>query len=105
MPDLKGKKLGALLTTAPEHPNFHPALALMNAAIDGGVLVYLYCVDEGVRSVATPEVQALKERGASLFGCAYGAGRRNIPLDESAAWSGLTVLADVVGSTDRFVSF
>jgi len=102
---LAGKKLGVLLTTAPAHPNFRPALALMNAAIDGGVRVYLYCVDEGVRAVAAPEVQALKERGASLFGCAYGAGRRNIPLDERAAWSGLTVLADVVGSTDRFVSF
>jgi hypothetical protein len=102
---LKGKKLGVLLTTAPTHPNFRPALALMNGALDAGVRLYLYCVDEGVRSVATPEVQALKARGASLFGCAYGAGRRNIPLDESAAWSGLTVLADVVGSTDRFVSF
>ena len=102
---LAGKKLGVLLTTAPVHPNFRPALALMNVAIESGVRVYLYCVDEGVRSVATPEVQALKDRGASLFGCAYGAGRRNIPLDETAAWSGLTVLADVVGSTDRFVSF
>ena len=105
MSDLGGKKLGVLLTTDSAHPNFRPALALMNAALDGGVRVYIYCVDEGVKAVATKEVQALKERGASLFGCAYGAGRRNIPLDDSAAWSGLTVLADVVGSTDRFVSF
>ncbi len=105
MADLAGKKLGVLLTVAPEHPNFRPALALMNAALDAGTRVYLYCVDEGVRAVAASEVQALKDRGASLFGCAYGAGRRNIPLDESAAWSGLTVLADVVGSTERFVSF
>jgi sulfur relay (sulfurtransferase) complex TusBCD TusD component (DsrE family) len=103
--DLAGKKLGVLLTTAPAHPNFRPALALMNAAIEERVRVYLYCVDEGVRAVATPEVQALKARGASLFGCAYGAHRRHIPVDDSAAWSGLTVLADVVGSTDRFVSF
>lgn len=105
MVDLAGKKLGVLLTVSPEHSNFRPALALMNAALDAGARVYLYCVDEGVRAVAASEVQALKERGASLFGCAYGAGRRNIPIDESAAWSGLTVLADVVGSTDRFVSF
>jgi hypothetical protein len=100
-----GKKLGVLLTTAPEHPDFHPALALMNAALDGGARVYLYCIDEGVRSVATTEIQALKARGASLFGCAYGAHRRNIALGEAAAWSGLTVLADVIGSTDKFVSF
>jgi len=103
--ELAGKKLGVLLTTAPAHPNFRPALALMNAALDAGVRVYLYCVDDGVRAVAAPEVQALKERGASLFGCAYGAHRRHIVVDDSAAWSGLTVLADVVGSTDRFVSF
>jgi len=105
MTELVGKKLGVLLTTAPTHPNFRPALALMTAALEAGVRVYLYCIDEGVRAVATPEVQALKTRGASLFGCAYGAGHRNIALDDAAAWSGLTVLADVVGSTDRFVSF
>ncbi len=105
MSNLSGRKLGVLLTTPPEHPNFRPALALMQAAVDAGVRVYLYCIDEGVRATGTPELQALKERGVSLFGCAYGAGRRSITLDESAAWSGLTVLADVVGSTDRFVSF
>jgi len=105
MGELAGKKLGVLLTTAPAHPNFRPALALMKSALDEGVRVYLYCIDEGVRAVSTPEVQELKQRGASLFGCAYGAGHRKIALDDSAAWSGLTVLADVVGSTDRFVSF
>jgi hypothetical protein len=105
MSDLAGKKLGVLLTTPPEHWNFRPAVGLMNSALDAGVRVYLYCVDEGVRSVDTPELQAIKARGASLFGCAYGAGHRSIQLGESAAWSGLTVLADVVGSTDKFVSF
>jgi hypothetical protein len=105
MAELAGKKLGVLLTTPPEHPNFRPAVALMKSALDARVRVYLYCIDDGVRAVATPEVQALKERGASLFGCAYGAGRRQIAIDDMAAWSGLTVLADVVGSTDRFVSF
>jgi hypothetical protein len=105
MSDLAGKKLGVLLTTDPTHANFRPALALMNAALDAGVRLYLYCIDDGVRAVATPEIQAIKARGASLFGCAYGAHRRHISVDDSAAWSGLTVLADVVGSTDKFVSF
>jgi hypothetical protein len=105
MAELNGKKLGVLLTTEPGHPNFRPAVALMNAALDAGVRLYLYCIDDGVRAVAAPEIQALKTRGASLFGCAYGAHRRNIHVDDSAAWSGLTVLADVVGSTDKFVSF
>jgi hypothetical protein len=105
MAELTGKKLGVLLTTPPSHPNFRPAVSLIGAALEAGVRVYLYCIDEGVRAVATPEIQALKTRGAHLFGCAYGAGNRRIALDDSAAWSGLTVLADVVGSTDRFLSF
>ena len=105
MADLTGKKLGVLLTTPPEHPNFRPAVALMQAALDARVRVYLYCIDDAVRAIAAPEIQAIKERGASLFGCAYGAHRRHLAVDDSAAWSGLTVLADVVGSTDRFVSF
>ncbi len=105
MADLTGRKLGVLLSTGPDHPNFAPAVALMNAALDAGLRVYLYCIDNGVRAVATEPIQALKQRGASLFGCAYGAGHRGIATDESAAWSGLTILADVIGSTDRFVSF
>ncbi len=105
MGELTGKKLGVLLTTAPDHPNFRPAVALMNAALEAGVRVYLYCIDDAVRAVDTPELQAIKARGASLFGCAYGAHRRRLPVNDLAAWSGLTVLADVVGSTDRFVSF
>jgi hypothetical protein len=103
--ELAGKKLGVLLTIAPAHPSFRAALTLIGAALDAGLRVYLYCIDEGVRAVATPEIQALKARGVNLFGCAYGAGHRKIAIDEAAAWSGLTVLADVVGSTDKFVSF
>ena len=105
MPELAGKKLGVLLTTPPSHPNFPGAVALMQAALAAGVRVYLYCIDEGVKAVNAPEIQALKAGGVNLFGCAYGAGHRKIALDDSAAWSGLTVLADVVGSTDKFVSF
>ncbi len=105
MAELKGKKLGVLLTIPPEHPGFRPAVALMSAALDAGVRVYLYCIDDAVRDVDTPEIQALKARGVNLFGCAYGAHRRRMPVNDLAAWSGLTVLADVVGSTDKFVSF
>ncbi len=104
-PGLAGKKLGVLLTTPPSHSNFRPALGLMEAALARGLRVYLYCIDEGVTAVGTPEIQSLKARGVNLFGCAYGAGHRQIAIDDAAAWSGLTILADVVGSTDRFVSF
>ena len=58
-PQLVGKKLGVLLSVTPAHSNFRPAVALMNGALDAGVRVYLYCIDEGVRAVGSPEIQAI----------------------------------------------
>lgn len=103
---LAGKKLGILLSTSPEHPNFPRVLALTKASLEEDVRVYLYCIDEGVRCVNTPRIQELKKNSnLKLFGCAYGAHNRCIPVDEAAAYSGLTVVADVIASTDRFLFF
>lgn len=102
---LTGKKLGVLLSTPPQHANFVPAVAVLRAALDKGVAVYLYCIDEGVHCVATPEIQELKGRGVHLFGCAYGAHKHGVTVDDSAAFSGLTIVSDIIGNTDRFVSF
>jgi DsrE/DsrF-like family len=104
-PEMQGKKLGVLLGTSPAHANFKPVIALLGSALDAGVLVYLYCIDDGVLCVHTPEIQKLKQAGVNLFGCAYGAHRRNLSVDEAAAWSGLTVVADIIGGTDRFIAF
>ncbi len=70
-----------------------------------GVSVYLYCIDEAVAGVGDPQLQQLKHDGLSLFACAYGAHRRNVPLSEDATFAGLTVVNDIIAGTDRFVSF
>jgi sulfur relay (sulfurtransferase) complex TusBCD TusD component (DsrE family) len=103
--DLRGKKLGLLISTAPENPNFERGLKLAETAMAEGVDVYLYCIDNAVPGVVQPRVQALKERGLKLYACAYGAHKRNFPLSDQAAFAGLTVVNDLVASTDRFVSF
>lgn len=102
---LRGKKLGLLLSTRPEQPSFHHGLRLAEAALESGLSVYLYCIDEAVHGINEPRLQALKARGLKLFACAYGANRRNIPMTEAAAFAGLTVVSDIVASTDRFLSF
>ncbi|HSI85634.1 MAG: DsrE family protein [Candidatus Methylacidiphilales bacterium] len=102
---LSGKKLGVLLATSPQNSNFEPVVALLNTALDEGVVVYLYCIDDGVRCAATPEFQKLKERGTKLFACAYGAHRRHIPVDDTAAFSGLTIVSDLIANTDKFLAF
>jgi sulfur relay (sulfurtransferase) complex TusBCD TusD component (DsrE family) len=102
---LRGKKLGLLLSTRPENPGFRHGLRLAEAAMNQGVKVYIYCIDDAVTGLADEQLQALAARGVNLFACAYGAQRRNIPLSGLAIFAGLTVVSDIVASTDRFVSF
>lgn len=102
---LHGKKLGVLISAAPSQPNFDHGLKLAEAALASGVVVYLYCIDEAVPAVADPRLQALKARGLHLYACAYGANRRNAQLDDRATYAGLSVVSELIASTDRFVSF
>jgi len=101
---LAGKKLGLMVSTAPTHPNLATAVGLSGAALDRGVDVYLYLIDDAVAAVEDPRVQALGERGAKLFVCAYGCQKRRLPLSDKATNCGLVVLTDVINGTDRFLS-
>lgn len=105
MESLRGKKLGVLLSTAADQPGFRHGVCLAAAALAAGVRVYLYCIDEAVRSVGDAQLQTLRVRGLSLYACAYGAQRRSLPLSDLATFAGLTVVSDLVSGTDRFVSF
>ena len=99
------KKLGVLLSTRPETQNFRHGLRLAEAALNAQVTVYLYCIDDAVLGVSDPQLQALRTRGLHLYACAHGARRRNLPLDGQATYAGLTIVSDLMGGTDRFVSF
>ena len=102
---LRGKKLGLLISVPPGHPNFIHGVRLAETALAQGVDVYLYCIDEAVTALADAQLQALKSCGVNLFACAYGAQRRNITLMDQAAFAGLSVVSDLMTSTDRFLSF
>lgn len=99
------RKLGILLSTRPELAPFRHGLQLAATALEAGVDVYLYCIDDAVLGVADTELQALKAGGLKLYACAYGAQRRNVPVNDLAAFAGLTVVSDIMASTDRFISF
>jgi sulfur relay (sulfurtransferase) complex TusBCD TusD component (DsrE family) len=93
-----------MLSTGPENGNLDTAVRLSEAALDRGAQVYLYLIDDGVAAVDHPLVQALAERGARLFVCAFGCQKRGLPLSERATNCGLVVLTDVINGTDRFVA-
>lgn len=103
--NLQGRKLGILLSTLPSEPGFRHGLKLAETALQAGVDVYLYCIDDAVSGVADEQLQALRGRGLKLYACAYGAQRRRIPVNDLAMFAGLTVVSDLMSGTDRFVSF
>ena len=103
--ELRGKKLGLVVSCRPDAPNFHHALSLAETAIKRGVTVFLYCLDESVNGLTDQRLQRLKENGVRLFACALAAQRRGIPFDNSATFAGLTAINEMISSTDRFLSF
>jgi predicted peroxiredoxin len=105
--DLEHKRLGLMVSTGPERrDNLNAAVGLAAAARDRGASVYLYLIDDGVRVLDDPRIQALPDRGVKLFVCAYGCQKRRIPLDHAAraTYCGLVVLTDLINGTDRFVA-
>ena len=102
---LPARKLGVLISCAATEPGFRHGVRLAGAALAQGVDVYLYCIDDGVTGVRDPELQSLRATGLKLYACAYGAHQRGLPVDDTAAYAGLTIVSDLIASTDRFVSF
>ena len=104
-PAWSGKKLGVMLSIDASHDAFEHGLRLAEAALNEGVDVYLYCIDNAVQAIQHPRLQALRAKGLKLYACAYGAQRRNLPLNGPAVYAGLTIVSDLIAATDRFVSF
>jgi predicted peroxiredoxin len=104
--DITKKKLGILLSTGPDHPNLDVALGLGTAALSRGADLYLYLIDDGVRTLEDTRLRALPGQGAKLFVCAYGCQKRRIPLEDSPeiSYCGLVVLTDLINGTDRFIA-
>jgi len=104
--DLSKRKLGLMLSTAPEHPNLQTVVALSRTALDRSADVYLYLIDDGVAAKDRPEIRELAERGAKLFVCAYGCQKRGIPLSDpdTFTYSGLVVLTDLINGCERFIA-
>ena len=94
-----------MVSVAPDVPGFGQALGQAEAALARGDKVYLYCIDDAVPGLSDPRLAKLKGDGLNLFGCAYSMRQRKLPLDDSAVFTGLSVLSDIMADTDQFESF
>ena len=99
------KKLGLLVSSPPDRPGFAHALRLAQTALDRGVEVYLYCIDDAVAGLDSPLLKTLTAGGLKLYACAYSADRRGLTRTDFPLWVGLGSLSDLIAGTDRFVSF
>jgi sulfur relay (sulfurtransferase) complex TusBCD TusD component (DsrE family) len=98
-------KLGIMISAAPGAGNFSHGLNLAAAALKRGVAVYIYIIANAVGGLPDARLQRLRAGGAKVFACAYSLRERGLENDGGATLAGLTILNDLIASTDRFVSF
>jgi sulfur relay (sulfurtransferase) complex TusBCD TusD component (DsrE family) len=102
------RRLGLLLSTPPSHPSVETVALLTYAALRQGVEVYLYLIDEGVKTVVDQRYLGLIDAGAKMSVCAYGCQQYGVPtatVDSRVSLSGLVVLSGIIDGCDRFLAF
>ena len=99
------KKIGVMISAAPNSPHFSEGLAAAERSLSSDTHVYLYLIDAAVEGISNPRFEEFKSRGGHLFACAYSLQRRGLNPPGAATLSGLTVLSDIMASTDEFQSF
>ena len=101
-------KLGLLLSTAPSDKAIETVVRLSEAAVRQGVEVYLYLIDEGVKSFKDMRFSRLLDQGVRMSVCAYGCQQHSFStqeVDSRVSLSGLVVLSGIIDGCDRFLAF
>ncbi len=62
------KKLGLMVSVAPDEPGFDQALGQAEEGLAKGEKVYLYCIDDAVPGLSDPRLAKLRADGLNLFG-------------------------------------
>lgn len=102
------RKLGLLLSTPPSHPSVETVVQLAQAALHKGVDVYLYLIDEGVKTAVDQRYLGLIDAGVKMSVCAYGCQQHGVlttSIDSRVSLSGLVVLSGIIDGCDRFLAF
>jgi sulfur relay (sulfurtransferase) complex TusBCD TusD component (DsrE family) len=105
---MSARKLGLLLSTPPSHPSVETVAQLAQAALRKGVDVYLYLIDEGVKTAVDQRYLGLIDAGVKISVCAYGCQQHGVlttTVDSRISLSGLVVLSGIINGCDRFLAF
>jgi len=99
------RKWGILLASGDNGEPLEGAVSACASALDQGAIPFLYLLHDGTRHVHHPALQRMRARGLRLYCCSFNARRRGIETDDAAIYCGLGILADILASVDRFLSF
>ena len=105
---MAARKLGLLLSTPPSHPSVETVVQLAQAALRKEIDVYLYLIDEGVKTVVDQRYIGLIDAGVKMSVCAYGCQQHGVlttTVDSRVSLSGLVVLSGIIDGCDRFLAF
>ena len=80
------------------------AAGLIEAGIRRGIPIKIYLIDDGVGLVPMLQKAEWNVSGVRVFGCAYGARLRGIPLADEVTWGGLGLLSDLIATGDQVLS-
>ena len=83
-------------------------MKLAGAALRQGIDVYLYLIDEGVKSMNDVRFSDLLTGGVKISVCAYGCQQHGVSttdIDSRISLSGLVVLSGIIDGCDRFLAF
>lgn len=94
-----------MISAAPGEPTFQKGIDLAGDALRDGHQVYLYWIDQAVEGLRGADLARLKGAGAHLFACAFSLQKRGLAAPPEVTLSGLTILSDILSSTDEFQSF
>ncbi|MBT5928040.1 MAG: DsrE family protein [Verrucomicrobia bacterium] len=101
----KGESIGVLIKSTPGSPSFKRGWVLIRMALESGVQVYIYLLDEAVRGVWNTDISSVLKLGGKISVCAFALEQRGIDCHEEMIPSGLTMMSDVLLQSDRAFIF
>jgi sulfur relay (sulfurtransferase) complex TusBCD TusD component (DsrE family) len=104
---MMARKLGILLSTPPSHPSVETVVHLAQAALRRRVEVYLYLIDEGVKTVVDQRYLGLIDSGVKILSVLMAVNNMVLTttVDSRVSLSGLVVLSGIIDGCDRFLAF
>ncbi len=97
-------KLVLVLSCGADSERAKHAAGLVKAGIRRGIPIKIYLIDDGVRLVPMLQKAEWSASEVRIFGCAYGARSRGIPLADEVTWGGLGLLSDLISTGDQVLS-